>query len=220
MIVDDEPLARKILREHVAKLPDLKVISECSDAMQVQKYLEEESIDVLYLDINMPTISGIDFIRYVQPLPLVVFTTAYPDFAVEAFELEAFDYLVKPISFERFLKSFQRIRRHLERDEHSETGQRIKIKEGKRLYHVSTEEIYVVQAYGDYIKIYTREKVYVTKHRLLDFKVLLPDQFLQVHRSYIINLSSVKYLEGNFVMVSDHRVPVSQSYREKLMKRL
>lgn len=220
LLIDDEPLARKILKEYIDELPGLSVLHECENALQAQEYLSNQSVDILYLDINMPRISGIDFIKNVQPLPLVVFTTAYPDYAVEAFELEAFDYLVKPISFKRFLKSFQRINKHLSQSENHLYQNWIKIKEGKRLYKISAEEIYWVQAYGDYIKVFTKEKVYVTKEKLMDFLHLLPDSFIQIHRSYIINLPYVKYLEGNFVMVEGEQIPVSNSFKADLMKHL
>ena len=220
LIVDDEPLARKVIRDYIEQISGIELKGECADAMDAQKVLSMHDIDVIYLDINMPLISGMDFIRIVQPLPLVVFTTAYPDYAVEAFELQAFDYLVKPISFDRFLKSFQRIQKHLGRGQISKPDERIKIKEGKRLYQLQMDEIYMVQAYGDYIKVFTPEKVYVTKQRLIKFAELLPEQFIQVHRSYIINLRSVSYLEGNFVMIEGQQIPVSQSYREKLIERL
>ncbi len=220
LLIDDEPLARKILKEYIDELPGLKVQHECDNALQAQEYLSRQRVDILYLDINMPRISGIDFIKHVQPLPLVVFTTAYPDFAVEAFELEAFDYLVKPISFKRFIKSFQRITKHLSQDESHLNQDWIKIKEGKRLYKISAEEIFWVQAYGDYVKVFTKEKVYVTKEKLADFLIILPDTFVQIHRSYIINLPYIKYLEGNFAMVEGERIPISNSFKEILMKRL
>jgi len=220
MLIDDEPLARRILREYIAQLPGLSVIAECEDALQAQDLLSQNSVDILYLDINMPKLSGIEFIKNVEPLPLVVFTTAYPAYAVEAFEFEAFDYLLKPISFERFIKSFQRIKKQFQSAAGVSPQTWIKIKEGKRLYKLFADEIYWVQAYGDYIKVHTQEKVYVTKEKLIQFLTLLPQHFIQVHRSYLVNLNHVQYLEGNFLMMEGTHVPVSSSYRDRLLKLL
>ena len=153
--------------------------------------------------------------------PLVIFTTAYSEFAVEAFELEAFDYLVKPISFDRFLKAINNAKKRLrEQNSKTETAKLFTIKEGKRIYKVELSAIYLAQAYGDYVRLYTKEKTYLTKDKFNNIKAVLTDDFLQVHRSYIINLTYFDYLEGNQVQVWNQKIPVSNTFRAALMQRL
>lgn len=169
----------------------------------------------------MPKLSGIQLLKSIKHPPLVIFTTAYSEYAVEAVELEAFDYLVKPIAFDRFLKAINNAKKRL-REQHTnnEVPKLFTIKENKRIYKVNYEAVFLLQAYGDYIRIYTKEKKYLTKNKLNLIKSTLPDIFLQVHRSYIINLNHLKYMEGNMVQVASESVPVSLSFKEALMKRL
>ena len=160
-------------------------------------------------------------LKNIKNPPLVIFTTAYSEYAVEAFELEALDYLVKPIAFDRFLKAMNNAKKRLkEQKGGKEVAKLFTIKENKRIYKVDFEAIFLLQAYGDYVRIYTQEKKYVTKSKLNLVKIELPNHFLQIHRSYIINLNHLKYMEGNMVQVSTEKVPVSLSFREALLNRL
>lgn len=221
LIVDDEPIARQILTEYLAELSDVKIVEQLKNAIEVTDFLENNRVDILFLDINMPRLSGVQLLKNLKNPPLVIFTTAYSEYAVEAFELEAFDYLVKPIAFDRFLKAMNNAKKRLKEQKGStEVPKLFTIKENKRIYKVNFEEIYLLQAYGDYVRIYTSEKKYVTKGKLSLVKSSLPDNFLQVHRSYIINLNHLKYVEGNMVQIATESVPVSLSFREALMKRL
>ena len=221
LIVDDEPIARQILTEYLAELSGVEVIGQLKNAIEVADFLENNGVDILFLDINMPRLSGVQLLKNLKNPPLVIFTTAYSEYAVEAFELEAFDYLVKPIAFDRFLKAMNKAKKRLkEQNGAKEIPKLFTIKENKRIYKVNFEEIYLLQAYGDYVRIYSTEKKYVTKGKLSLVKSNLPDNFLQVHRSYIINLNHLKYVEGNMVQVATESVPVSLSFRETLMNRL
>ena len=217
LIIDDEPFARKVIKDFCNEIDVLHVVAECSDAVQAIPHLKA-SIDIIYLDINMPKISGIEFFESISKETLVIFTTAYPDFAAKAFELEAFDYLVKPISLKRFLKSFDKIERYFQQftSEHNW----IAIKEGKRLYKLNASEIHYIQAYGDYIKIFTSDKVYVPKLKLQDFYDQLPSYFLQVHRSFVINLNEVEYIEGNHLELKNNKIPISNTFKQSLLERL
>jgi len=219
LIVDDEPLARKILREYLGEIPDFDIVGECQDALEAQQFLNEEAVDLIYLDISMPKISGMQFIRSLAISPLIVFTTAYSEYAVEAFEVDAFDYLVKPITFERFLASAQKVRFFLQNSsENSKTESiHLNIKEGRRIYHLSTDDIIYLQAYGDYVRIFCREQTLMPKEKLSVIKGQLPDTFIQVHRSYIVNRAAIKYLEGNMLQVASFKIPVSDSYRSLLI---
>jgi len=217
IIVDDEPLGRKILARYLGDLTQWELAAEFKDCLDVETYLQSNPIDLILLDINLPKIRGTEFLRGLANPPLVIFTTAYSEYAVEAFELEAFDYLVKPISFQRFHRAIQRVQRHIE--DKSQPIQWLQIKEGKRMYKVDPSTVSAVQAYGDYVRIHTDDKVYITKDRLTQFKALLPPYFLQVHRSWIVNLSKIQYLEGNQISLGKEMVPVSTSYREELSNR-
>ncbi|MBX2817937.1 MAG: LytTR family DNA-binding domain-containing protein [Saprospiraceae bacterium] len=218
IIIDDEELGRNILRGYLEDLPEWDLVAEFENCLSVENFTRENQVDLILLDIEMPKISGIEFLSAQKDPPLTIFVTAYPQHAVKAFELEAFDYLVKPVPFARFRRSLQRVERHL-----AEIGTRsewITIKEGKRLYKLDANEAASIQAYGDYVRIYTSEKTYITKSRLADFCKDLPRSFLQVHRSWYINLEHVEYLEGNAVQVGSNSIPVSSRYKESLLDRI
>jgi DNA-binding LytR/AlgR family response regulator len=220
IIVDDEPLARKVIREYLEEIPEMEVKEEFSSALTALKYLREHSVDLIYLDINMPKLTGLQMVDQLEKLPLIIFTTAYAEYAVEAFEVKAFDYLVKPISFERFMKSCNRIIAELKDVKSANTHNSIVIKENKRYYKIDMSQIFYLKAFGDYVRIFTDEKTYITKERLTTMASTLTSDFMQVHRSFIINLDRVDYLEGNFVMVGGSQIPVSESYRTGLLNRL
>ena len=221
LIVDDEPIARQIITDYLSDLKDIDIVGQLKSAIEAIHFLQSHTVDILFLDINMPRLSGIQLLKDLKHPPLVIFTTAYSEYAVTAFELEAFDYLVKPIAFDRFLKAVNNAKSRInEKKSNLRETRLFTIKEDKRIYKVNVEDIFLLQAYGDYVRIYTTEKKYITKSKLSSLKTSLPDSFLQVHRSYIINLQHLKYLEGNMVSVHKEMVPVSQSFREALLKRL
>jgi len=221
LIVDDEPLARMVIKDYLSDIKDFEIIGECKSAIEAGDFLNEHPVDVLFLDVNMPKLTGIQLLKNLSNPPLVIFTTAYAEFAVDAFELEAFDYLMKPIAFDRFIRTIQKTKKQLQQQSTPlNLASTLTIKEGKRIYKLEMDDIFLLQAYGDYVRLHTKEKVYITKDRLLKIKEELSDIFLQVHRSYIINLNYLKYLEGNMVMVDKEKVPVSGSYRETLLEYL
>ena len=221
LIVDDEPIARKIIADYLADLGEMEIVGQLKNAIETSDFLQHNEVDILFLDINMPKLSGVQLLKNLKNPPLVIFTTAYSEYAVEAFELEAFDYLVKPIAFERFLKAVNNAKKRLqERTLGQEPPKLFTIKEGKRIYKVDFAAIFLVQAYGDYVRLYTTEKTYITKEKFTVIKKELPPNFLQVHRSYIINLEHLDYLEGNQVQVNGKKITVSNSYRGTLLDRL
>lgn len=221
MVVDDEPLARQIIKEYLEELPDFNLAGECQDAMEAHQVLAKTHVDLIFLDISMPKLSGMQFMRSLATPPLVIFTTAYSEHAVEAFEVNAFDYLVKPVTFERFLISIQKVRTTLEKStKEQRENQWINIKEGRRIYHIDTDDIIYLQAYGDYVRIYLKDKTLMPKEKLMVLRDQLPEKFLQVHRSYIVNLSEIKFMEGNTVQVAAFKIPVSESYRSHLLEAL
>ena len=222
IIVDDEPLAQKVLEEYLSDIEQINVKGKYVSPIDALNHLKSSPVDILFLDINMPRLDGFQFIDQIENIPIVIFTTAYPEYAVKAFEVKAFDYLVKPISFDRFLKSCNRAIDHLKEGEDGadKDGGSVLIKENKRLYKLSQKEIYYVKAFGDYVRIFTTHKTYIVKDRLQRFSSELNDRFFKVHRSYIVNLDWIHYLEGNHLVINEEKIPVSETYRNELISKI
>ncbi|MCD4709725.1 MAG: response regulator transcription factor [Bacteroidales bacterium] len=221
MIVDDEPLSRDVLRKYIAEVKDLQLVAECCNTAEATHQLNKTRVDIIFLDINMPGLSGISFARSLTVSPLIVFTTAYPEYAVEGFELDATDYLVKPYSFERFLKSVNRALERLhENDDHADPHGKILVKADKKLYALRFSQILFMEGQGDYIRIRTDQKNLVVHDTIKNFLASLPEQeFMRIHKSYVINLKRIEFIEGNQVRIGEHTLPVSPVHREELLTR-
>ncbi len=221
MIVDDEPLSRDVLRKYIAEVKDLQLVAECCNAAEATYQLNKTRVDIIFLDINMPGLSGISLARSLTVSPLLVFTTAYPEYAVEGFELDATDYLVKPYSFERFLKAVNRaLERLQENGDDSDSHGKILVKADKKLYALRFSEILFMEGQGDYIRIRTDQKNLVVHDTIKNFLTTLPEQeFMRIHKSYVINLKRIEYIEGNQVRIGKHTLPVSPTHREELLTR-
>lgn len=223
IIVDDEPVSRDILRKYIRDVPTLELSGECKDAFEASELLSSKKIDILFLDINLPGLSGISFARSLTSAPLIIFTTAYPEYAVEGFDLDAVDYLVKPFSFERFLKSTNRALEKI-RQSHvtSETSPNLLVRSEKKIYSINPADITHIEGCGDYIKVFRiNEDTLLVHETLKGFLSTLPsDIFLRIHKSFIVNTAKVEYLEGNMARVAGITIPVSPSSREELLGRL
>lgn len=223
IIIDDEPPARKILEKYLSNFPQLTLVAACSNAFEAMQLLQHHRIDLIFLDINMPKLSGINFLKSLNHPPLVIFTTAYPEFAIEGFELEATDYLLKPFSLERFTKAVFKATQQLDlatklTPPAIELKPSILIKADKKLYKVNQEDILYLEAYGDYVKVHTKEGVILPKKKLSEYREELEKEwFLKIHRSYIVNLQYIAYIEGNRVKVGKAYLPISQGYRQDLL---
>lgn len=223
MIIDDEPLAQNVIIQYAQKIPDLTISATCNEAICAHKILHEQKIDLLFLDINMPKLSGISFLRNLKNPPLVIFTTAYSEYALEGFELNAIDYLKKPFSFERFYKAYYRAEEQLILRENSDnaenknaTGDFLFIKSNKKTYKIRFDEICFIEGLGDYIKIHTENNKLVTNLSMKKILELLPDSmFYRVHKSYIISLDKIEAIEGNMVNINDKKLPIGNSYRQE-----
>ncbi len=213
IIVDDEPLARKIISDHASELSELSLMGEFKSAIEARSYLENQNIDIIFLDINMPKLTGIEFLKTIDSPSLIIFTTAYPEHAVDAFEFNAFDYLVKPISFQRFYKSIEKVKKHLAPSENLAIDS-ITVKENKRLYKIDFDTILYIEAYGDYVKIHTKEKTYTVKDKLSNYARLAQHNFLRIHRSHIIRMDKIEFVEGNQVSIAGIKLPISGGYKE------
>lgn len=221
LIVDDEPLSRDVLRKYISEVRDLKLLAECRNSSEATHELNKATIDIIFLDINMPGLSGISFARSLTVSPLIVFTTAYPEHAVEGFELDATDYLVKPYSFERFLKAVNRALGRLSANNgQSEQEGKILVKADKKLYALPFSNIQIIEGQGDYIRIRTPKENLVVHDTIKNFLGNLPEQeFIRIHKSYVINLRCIDYIEGNQVRIGEYTVPVSPSNRDELLLR-
>lgn len=230
IIIDDEATARLIISKYCNDIKGLKVIEEFSNAMDAMKYLNQHTVDLIFLDIHMPGFNGIDFIQTIKDPPNVILTTSDPNFAIEAFEYECIvDYVIKPINVDRFQKAIHKASNSLKTTQQKETTVSTKdssddvlyVNIDRRLIKIDLSSIYLVEAKGDYIMIKTESKNYVVHSTLKKIEDKLPDHtFLKVHRSYVINVSKIIDIEDNCVLIKKDIVPVSRSNRPILMKRL
>jgi DNA-binding LytR/AlgR family response regulator len=225
LIVDDEPLARQLLESYINQIPYLNCVNTCRSAIEAFAVLHEKKIDVIFSDIEMPGISGINFLKSLKTAPKIIFTTAYPNYAVDAFEIEAVDYLLKPITFERFIKAVQKLGFNKEEvtlnKQENDTNLHIFLKVDRRLVKIDFDAIVYIEAYGDYLKVHTHERIYVTYMTLSKLEQLLPaSKFTRIHRSTIINKSCIQFLEGNFVRINDINLSIGLTYRDGLLESL
>lgn len=223
IIVDDEPLARQLIKSYIDQVPDFHCIGNYGNAIDAFAALHEFAVDVIFIDIQMPGITGLSFIKSLKAPPKVIFITAFAEYAVEAFEIEATDYLLKPVTFERFLKAAQKIDTHkiapsILSQATSEVSS-IFLKVDRRLVKIDLVSIIYVEALGDYLKVHTKDLTYVTYMSLSKMEALLPaSSFIRVHRSTIINKSLIEFIEGNFVRVNNIDLSIGLTYKENLFK--
>ena len=224
MVIEDEPLAQNVLKKYIGEHPSLELVTICSDALEAQTLLAKQPASLLFLDINLPRLSGISFLKSLAHPPLVIFTTAYPEYAVEGFELDAIDYLVKPFSFERFLKAINKAMEKLERPAGGSApafSNSIFIKADKKVYKINLTDIQYLEALDDYVKVVTSQNSYLVNDTLRNLQEKLPaTHFVRVHKSFIIATGSIIFFEGNFVKIGNREIPIGASYREEIFKRL
>lgn len=227
IIVDDEKIARVIIRTLCQEIDDLEIAEEFSNAIQAIKFLNENNIDLIFLDIHMPDFNGLDFIKTLKSPPKIILTTSDPKFAIEAFEYDFIvDYLLKPLESSRFQKAIKKANnKKLEPQQtvlkSEDTSNDFYVNIDRRLIKIDLPSIYLVEAKGDYINIKTEDKHYKVHSTLKKIEEKLPDAlFLKIHRSYIINLKKIIDIEDNSVLIKKDVIPVSRSKRPELMKRL
>ena len=226
MIVEDEPLAQNVLKKYIADHPFLELAAVCPDAIEAQKVLLSQSIQLIFLDINLPKLSGINFLKSIARPPLVIFTTAYPEFAAEGFEMDAIDYILKPFSYERFLKAVNKVLEKLKMMENgllpAETSSSfIFLKSDKKVYKIDLDDIVYAEALDDYVRVVTEKNQFLVNETLKNIHKGLPaGQFIRVHKSYIIAKSKIVFFEGNYVKVAIRDIPIGASYREEIYARL
>ncbi len=223
LIVDDEPLGREILENFVKKINFLELVATCEDAFEALDILESHPVDLLLSDIQMPEINGIDFVRSLPSPPVIIFITAYDQFAVNSYELGVADYLMKPVSFDRFLKAINKAKQQIDMpkhgaESHSDNPEYFFVKADNKLNKVIFKSIQYIEAVGDYIKIFTSDPALVSYSSLKSMEEKLPgDQFVRIHNSFIVSVNAVKAVNGNYIeLVNGKSLPVAKSRKESL----
>ncbi|MGZ3845618.1 MAG: LytR/AlgR family response regulator transcription factor, partial [Flavisolibacter sp.] len=212
MIVEDEPLAQNVLKQYIEQHPSLQLTAICDDAMEAQRQLNEHNIDILFLDVNLPGLSGIQLLRSLPHPPSVIFTSAYPEFAVEGFELDAVDYLVKPFSLERFLKAVNKAIAVPGKANTPAHGY-IFVKADKKVFRVVIDDILDAEALGDYVKLRMSNTQHLINSTLRDLLEELPgNQFIRVHKSFAIALNKIEFVEGNYIRIAGKDIPIGATY--------
>jgi len=223
IIVDDEPLARKGLEKYVEQIDFLQLKATCKNAMQANTILKEESIDLLFLDIEMPLLSGIEFLRARTDAPAVIFTTAYPKYALEGYQFDVIDYLLKPISFERFLQACNKALRLIpsKKEVNQQEEPFIFVKTDKQLVKLKIADILYIEAMQNYIVFYTQtEKIIALVPLKNIFELLSKEEFLQIHKSYIVAKNKVEAITGNQLVINQQKLPISTRMRKKVIEAL
>ena len=225
IIIDDEPLARKGLQEYITDIDFLNIIGEFDTPLKATELISRGEVQLIFLDIQMPKITGLDFFKTLQNPPPVIFTTAYPQYALEGFEVNALDYLVKPVSFERFLKAVLKAKEYYEVREtniqETATSEYFFIKADNKLVKILFDDVLYAEALQNYVTIHTPAKKYMT---YLTFKAVedyLPaDKFLKVHKSYIVAASKIDSIEGNDIKIGQQHIPISRTQKDEVMEKL
>ncbi len=227
IIVDDEKLARTLLEEYISKFPLLEIAALCKDPMEALETLQEEPIDLMFLDIQMPELTGIEFLKTLQKKPVVIFTTAYSEYALEGYQLDVIDYLLKPFSFERFSKAVNKAMEYIKLQESVKTGEKYREKEfipvhaDHKIYKVLLDDIEYIEGLREYVSYFTKEKRIIALESLKRLEELLPsDRFIRTHRSYIVPIRKIRAVEGNQVEIGGKKLPIGRSYKEEVMRRI
>jgi DNA-binding LytR/AlgR family response regulator len=227
IVIDDEPLARKGLKEYIADVDFLNLIGEFDSPLKATDQISRGEVQLLFLDIQMPKITGLEFFKTLQNPPPVIFTTAYPQYALDGFEMNALDYLVKPISFDRFLKAALRSKEFYEVREKNQTGtldtvaDHFFIKADNKLVKLMYDDILFAEALQNYVVIHTKDKKYITYLTFKSVEDYLPsDKFVKTHKSYIVSAARIESIEGNIIRIGTQHVPISRNLKDEVMDKL
>ena len=227
LIVDDEPLSIKLIRGYIEELDDFIVIGEAKNALDALKVMESEQVDLMFLDINMPRISGLDLIRSLQYPPKVIIMSAHKEYAIDGFELNVTDFLLKPFSFDRFLKAVNKykniIMKEINRDHYQSNSatQILSLKDNKKVYNIKLDDIIYIESMREYVKIHTKDEGLLIKMALSKLDEGLPEnEFIRVHKSYIVALKNIKVFSATFIEIGDKKIPIGRNYKSIVIKRL
>ncbi len=227
IIVDDEPMAREILEIHLQKIDSINVVSSCKNAIEAFNSVSSQQIDLVFLDINMPEISGLSFAKSINKNIKVIFTTAYREYAIDGFDLQAVDYLLKPISFERLIQAIDKFAQDNTPINNEppiitqEKSDFIFVRSDRKMVKIDFSQINYIESLSDYIKIHLKNKTVVTRETISNIEIKLPkDNFLRIHRSYIISISKIDSFTNELVEINKKAIPISRSYKASVLNKL
>jgi DNA-binding LytR/AlgR family response regulator len=230
LIVDDEQYARKLLADYVTKLPEMDLVAQCRNSMEAMSVLNNQTIDLMFLDIQMPDLTGIDLLKSLPSKPLVIFTTAYSEYAVEGYQLDVIDYMVKPIAFDRFVQGVNKAVERMKLKARAElltlsrevkTDEFINLKADYKIYKVRINDLLYIEGLREYVSFYTSERRYIVLESLKNLEALLPsEQFMRVHKSYIVNALKIDSLHGNTIEIGKKEIPIGMSYASEVKEKL
>lgn len=230
LIIDDEPPAREIMRRYIGEVPNLELVGECGNALDALVRLQQSPVDLLFLDIRLPQLNGTDFLKALRQPPKVIFTTAYQEYALEGYELDAVDYLLKPIRFDRFIKA---INKAFQQSGHTTLPEQAPAREDhqqdsfvyfradRKMVKVMLSDILYVESMKDYVKVVMKTGTLITKQSITSVEAMLPDKlFIRSHRSFIVSLAQVRTFTNEVIEIGTTEVPIGKLYRNEVMKRL
>lgn len=225
--VDDEPLALEVIKAHVQQIPDVELVDSYTEPLLAFEQLKTSSIDLIFLDIEMPLLSGLDFVKTLKNPPKIIFTTAYRNYAIESYELEVIDYLLKPISFTRFFKAINRYKTIAnplivvpEDKETLNKHDHLYVNSNKKFIKIKFEEILYVESMKDYVRVHLQDSAIMTKDSITNFELKLPDGFLRIHRSFIVNTNKITAFTKVDVEIGDKEIPIGASYKDQVIQEL
>lgn len=222
LVVDDEELARALLAEFIGKLPHLELVKSCKNPLEVLVLLQEQPIDLMFLDIQMPDLTGVELLKSLPQKPLVIFTTAYADYAIEGYQLNGVDYLLKPFSFDRFLQAVNKAGERLRYPYPAPVADDfLTVHADHKVYKIRFDDILYIEGLREYVSYYTTGQRIIALQSLKGLEELLPaDRFLRVHRSYIVPIERISSIDGKELTVGDKQIPLGKMYREIVMQRV
>ena len=225
-IIDDEPIAHRIIEGYCQNLSYLQKAGNCYNAFEAMQLLNQTRVDLIFLDINMPKLSGFDLLKSMQAPPATIVTSAYKEFALEGYELNIADYLLKPFSFARFLKAVNKAievkpAATVTTSSTEKSTSHFFLKGDKKIHQIHIDAILFIEAFGNYTKIYLAEEMIISHEKISALESLLPaDDFLRVHKSFIVATRKIRIIEGNRIFIQEHTIPIGQTYKNSLMKRI
>lgn len=228
LIVDDEPLAQKVLQRFISLVDSLELVGLCSNAIEASNALRNQPVDLLFLDIRMPELSGLDLLKIIKNPPKVILTTAYAEHALEGYEFGVIDYLVKPIAFDRFLRAINKVVPTLQASTPPlmptpvlKPSNYLFVKSDRKIYKIDYPEIKYVEAFGNYVKIHTTHKIVLAQETLTNLEKSLPaEHFLRIHKSYIVSIHFINLVDGNSLFVENVELPIGQLYKQRVYEML
>lgn len=221
IIIDDESIAREIIATHLGKIPDIEISGSFHNAIDALIFLRTNKVDLIFLDINMPEINGISFAKSIDSHIKIIFTTAYRDYAVEGFELQAVDYLLKPISFDRILKAISNFSNTYTPSKKEENNDFIFVRAERKMIKINFDDIIFIESFGDYLKIHLSEEIVITRETISFVEKKIPSKkFLRVHRSFIIPIAKISSYTHEEIIIYNKSIPISRSYKNNVLKTL